>query len=361
MQGGDDGGGPLSAFYGGRLHPIANSAYDQRVAPAGLHTNDNLVSQQVSDFIAGRLYRNLGSFIQVTGDPSGTTTAFLDASDVRDFQAAWQGGRSGASTPTSDRRRPVEHHPGSSAGRRFPRLCLRAPPVRAAADPHRERVLPISVGGAGAYVFWNDMLYADVTLYKGLPVPFNDGNSATDAVTNVAPYGRLSARATGQHYLMVGTFGMYGQIAPGRQYGIGTDRRRLRLRISVRRRPTLQRRHPGVAEAERERESLFGWPRRTSTITTLLRRTACSSCTTPTAFVSAILTSAARTTATVWFARRPAPSRAARACFPTASSPRRPDFRPRLHPVLRTARRGPATTRPGLHRHPVHRISAPLR
>ena len=27
------------------------------------------------------------------------------------------------------------------------------------------------VGGAGAYVFWNDMLYADLTFYKGLPGP----------------------------------------------------------------------------------------------------------------------------------------------------------------------------------------------
>jgi hypothetical protein len=35
------------------------SAQDQPPAP-GLHTNDNLVSQQVSGFIAGELYGNLG-------------------------------------------------------------------------------------------------------------------------------------------------------------------------------------------------------------------------------------------------------------------------------------------------------------
>src|SRR5208337_217642 len=53
---------------------------------------------------------------------------------------------------------------------------------------------------------------------------FNDGNSTTDALSNVAPYWRVALEPHwGSHYLMVGTFGMYGQITPGRQYGYGTD------------------------------------------------------------------------------------------------------------------------------------------
>ena len=72
------------------------------------------------------------------------------------------------------------------------------------------------------------MLYADFTAYKGFPVgvlqAFNVGNSTTDAVSNVAPYWRLALEPHwGPHYLMVGTFGMYGQVVPGRQYGFGTD------------------------------------------------------------------------------------------------------------------------------------------
>ena len=230
MQGGDWNGPPLSAFYmAGFTH--TNSAYDQGSQPAGLHTNDNLVSQQVSGFIAGRLYGNLGSFIQVTGDPSVKDTAFLDASDVRyadtlkllGKDTIW--GIDANNTPT------VEDPWNTTPAFGWPQISstvssgafLFAPPLT-----HIESGYGQIVGGAGAYVFWNDMLYADVTLYKGLPVPilqaFNDGNSATDAVTNVAPYWRLALEPHwGQHYLMVGTFGMYGQIAPGRQYGIGTD------------------------------------------------------------------------------------------------------------------------------------------
>jgi hypothetical protein len=53
------------------------------------------------------------------------------------------------------------------------------------------------VGGAGAYVFWNDMLYADFTAYKGLPQgvlhAFNEPRpSTTDALSNVAPYWRVA-------------------------------------------------------------------------------------------------------------------------------------------------------------------------
>ena len=46
-----------------------NSPQDAPPAP-GLRTNDNLASQQLSAFLAGKLYGNLGSFIQVTADPT---------------------------------------------------------------------------------------------------------------------------------------------------------------------------------------------------------------------------------------------------------------------------------------------------
>ncbi len=81
VGGGDWQGPPIAAMYmAGFTH--TQSPFDPGSQPAGLHTNDNLVSQQVSGFVAGRLYGNLGSFIQITGDPVGGTIG-LDASDVR--------------------------------------------------------------------------------------------------------------------------------------------------------------------------------------------------------------------------------------------------------------------------------------
>ena len=63
------------------------------------------------------------------------------------------------------------------------------------------------------------MLYADLTFYKGLPVPalqaFNTGNSTTDALSNVAPYWRVAIEPHwGDLYWEAGTFGMYGRVTP---------------------------------------------------------------------------------------------------------------------------------------------------
>jgi hypothetical protein len=196
-------------------------------APAGLHTNDNLVSQQVTGFIAGQLYGNLGSFIQVTGDPVYGGVA-LDASDVRyadTFELFGKGaiwGIDANNTPT------VEDPWNTTPAFGWPQIASTiapafAPPLTAIESEYNQ-----TVGGAGAYVFWNDMLYADLTFYKGLTVPelqaFGDGNSTTDALSNVAPYWRLAVEPHwGDLFWEAGTFGMYGQVTPGRVYGYGTD------------------------------------------------------------------------------------------------------------------------------------------
>jgi hypothetical protein len=80
MGGGEWKGVPVAAMY---MPSFAHTQSPQDSPPVpGLHTNDNLVSQQISGFVAGQLYGNLGSFIQVTGNPIAGT-AFLDASDIR--------------------------------------------------------------------------------------------------------------------------------------------------------------------------------------------------------------------------------------------------------------------------------------
>ena len=110
---------------------------------------------------------------------------------------------------------------------------------------HLESGLGQIVGGAGAYVFWNDMLYADFTAYKGLPVPvlqaFNTGNSTTDALSNVAPYWRVAIEPHwGDLFWEAGTFGMYGTGHPRphiRLWDGRFSRRRFQLANPIRRRP----------------------------------------------------------------------------------------------------------------------------
>src|SRR5947209_752998 len=80
LEGGSWQGPPIAAFY---MTGFTHTKAPQDAPPApGLRTNDNLTSQQISGFIAGRLYDNLGSFIQVTGDPTFGGVS-LDGSDLR--------------------------------------------------------------------------------------------------------------------------------------------------------------------------------------------------------------------------------------------------------------------------------------
>ncbi len=245
LQGGDWQGPPIAAMYvAGFTHTAAPYDYTANgatlagiwgtqnplataIQTPGLKTNDNLVSQQVSGYVAGRLIGNLGSFIQVTGDPVGGT-AFLDGSDIRYadtfklFEKDFIWGIDANNTPT------IEDPWNTTPSWSWPQFSSTIAPAFGPPSTHIESGYGQIVGGAGLYGFWNDMLYADFTAYKGLPVAaltlFNDGNSSTDAVTNVAPYWRVALEPHwGDHYLMVGTFGMYGQVAPGRVYDYSTD------------------------------------------------------------------------------------------------------------------------------------------
>jgi hypothetical protein len=228
--GGDWTGPPVAAMY---MPSFTHTQSNQDSPPApGLHTNDNLVSQQVSGFIAGQLYGNVGSFIQITGNPTPgfgvENTVFVDASDVRYADTltllgkgtVW--GIDANNTPT------VEDPWNTTPSFGWPQISSTIAPAFGPPLTHIENGYGQIVGGAGAYVFWNDMLYADLTFYKGLPVPvlqaFNTGNSTTDALSNVAPYWRVAIEPHwGDLYWMVGTFGMYGHVTPGRVYGFGTD------------------------------------------------------------------------------------------------------------------------------------------
>ena len=109
--GGDWKGPPVAMMY---MPSFTHTQSDQDLPPApGLHTNDNLVSQQVSGFIAGQLYGNLGSFIQITGDPTVAGTAFVDASDVRYADTLTLFGKGDdlgdRRQQYADRGRPLEH------------------------------------------------------------------------------------------------------------------------------------------------------------------------------------------------------------------------------------------------------------
>lgn len=226
LQGGDPKIPPIAAM----LMPSfthTQSPLDAGTQPPGLKTNDNFVTQQVTGFYAGRVYGNVGAFIQVSGDPVGGAVWF-DASDVRyvdsfklfGADAFW--GVTVNNTPT------VQDAWNTTDAWGFPEIGSTIAPAFAPPGTHID-ALAQSVAGAGAYVFWNDMLYAELTAYGGynkstLEAFGMQPGPSPDVQEGVQPYWRLALEPHwGDHYLMIGTFGMYGRTVPGGVFGFGTD------------------------------------------------------------------------------------------------------------------------------------------
>ena len=83
MQGGDTNFPQVAAML---MPGFTHTEAKQDAPPApGLKTNDNLVTQQVTGFYAGKVYGDLGAFIQVSGNPSNRINFFkANASYVLD-------------------------------------------------------------------------------------------------------------------------------------------------------------------------------------------------------------------------------------------------------------------------------------
>ena len=195
-------------------------------ASPGLKSNDNLVTQQVTGFLAGDIYGNLGSFVQVSGNPV-TGQVWFDGSDARyvdSFQLFGKNAYYGIdvnNTPTFQDAWNTVNAWG------FPQFSSSV----AAFSPPGTHIdaLAQSVAGAGAYVYWNDLVYAELTAYLGynkstLEAFGMQPGPTPDVQRGVMPYWRLAVEPHwGDHYLMVGTYGMYGQTVPGGLGGIDAD------------------------------------------------------------------------------------------------------------------------------------------
>jgi hypothetical protein len=227
LQGGDVKLPPIAAMVmPGFTH--TQSKFDEGAQAPGTKTNDNLVTQQITGFYAGQVYGNLGAFIQVTGNPV-TGSLALDASDARYVDTFSLFGKD-AFWGVLVNNTPTEQDVWNTVPAfGFPQFSSALAPAFAPPGTHIESGWGQQVVGAGGYVFWNDMLYAEFTGYGGLShyalealgeVP----GPTPDLVNGFAPYWRLAFEPHwGDHYLEIGTFGMYGQVIPASAFGFGTD------------------------------------------------------------------------------------------------------------------------------------------
>jgi hypothetical protein len=228
------------------------------------HVNDNAILQQASLFYGGQIYGNLGAFVQGTYDKASQHT-YLDSTDIRyadthTFEIAGFGnldvlyGLDVNNGPT------VQDAWNTTPSWGFPYLASTLAPAFAPPGTQIEGGWGGRSVGTGAYVFLNDMLYLEGSVYNNLSKGElsalgqpcgNNSNSdfiqnvnawaavnypsgypfsiacASNSLAGASPYWRAAfERSFGEHTLEVGAFGFYPQVLPGRVMGYGVDQYR---------------------------------------------------------------------------------------------------------------------------------------
>ncbi len=215
----------------GRSHglPIAvtkqvsftHTAVDQPGGAARWFTGkDNPAFDQASVYLAGRLASKVGAFIELNYDGIARVVK-LNNADLRyaaDGSLAGQDlvwGLTANNAPTVQdlwNATPIWGFPYNASG-------LAPSPVASALIDGR---LAQSVGGGGAYLLWNDMIYAEATLYGGLSRDTRNALGAvpvsgSDTIVGPVPYWRLAMARSfggGQHDFQLGTYGLDASLYP---------------------------------------------------------------------------------------------------------------------------------------------------
>jgi hypothetical protein len=188
--------------------------------------NNNTTLEAASIFYAGKIFDNVGAFAQATY--SGISRNFnWDNTDIRwarDVSLFHQDlvvGVTANNNPT------VTDIYATLPAFGFPWVAgtLAPSPV---AKTLLDGTLTQTVGGAGAYLMFDETVYAEFDVYKTLSPPFlqavGQHPSGAPLLQSGAPYGRLALQHEfGSHFVSAGTFLMDAHLYPSRDQSQGAD------------------------------------------------------------------------------------------------------------------------------------------
>ena len=181
--------------------------------------NNNFAMDQASLYYAGRIASHVGGFIQVTYD-GVARQLHIDNADVRYAHDGELFGEDMVYGFTANNNPTVSDLWNSTPVWGFPYNQSPLAPMPMAATlidgGLGQRVL-----GAGAYTMWNDLVYAEFDLYRGLGYDVLNATgivpvAGTDKTQGVIPYWRLALqKEVGRHYFEFGTYGLNANVWPG--------------------------------------------------------------------------------------------------------------------------------------------------
>ena len=126
------------------------------------HVNDNFIMQQASLFYGGKIYGDLGAFIQGTYDKADQRT-FLDNTDIRYTRTANIGGVDAIFGLTANNNPTVQDVWNTTPAWGFPYVAASLAPAFGPPGTQIEGSWAGTTVGTGAYAFLNDMLYLETS------------------------------------------------------------------------------------------------------------------------------------------------------------------------------------------------------
>jgi hypothetical protein len=197
-------------------------------AAPGFRPNDNIAIDELSLYYAGRITPQVGAFIEVTFD-GVAQQAGLGKVDIRHAREGQLFGHDMLWGITANNAPTVQDPWNSTPAWGFPYNSSPLAPTPMAATLV-DGGLAQRVVGAGAYMLWNDLLYLETDLYKGLgpgglklvgQVPVDDSNQTT----GVLPYARVALIKDWERYhAQIGAYALSANnVVPGgnQTFGVG--------------------------------------------------------------------------------------------------------------------------------------------
>ena len=214
---------PVAAMAIGSL---SRTNKDQSAAPApGFKTNNNFALDQASLFYAGKIYGDLGAFVQVTYDGVAKAWA-LDNTDLRYAKNTQLFGQDLILGISVNNNPTVQDVWSTTPAWGFPQFASGVAPEFSPPSAMIQESFAGQVVGATVYGFWDDSVYAEFGGYGGLDqnIQRRLGTLGDNQLIGFAPYGRVAVEKTWHSWdFELGGVAMYARTRPGWTPGFGTD------------------------------------------------------------------------------------------------------------------------------------------
>ena len=180
--------------------------------------------EAASLFYAGKIAPQLGGFIQLTYD-NAANKIHIDNTDIRYAgHIDLAGDRDLIFGVTVNNNPTVQDVWNTTPAFGYPYATSNAT-ITPLAKTQIDGTLAQSVAGAGAYLFWNEGLYAEVSFYRSAKQGFTNpltgsagplDGTATNVITGTTPYGRVAYEYQwDRNSLAVGLYGLDVKMFPG--------------------------------------------------------------------------------------------------------------------------------------------------